>query len=144
MAAYLKSILPTAALLSFSTGAGATPDIAGPVAANVERVIDGDTIRALAKIWVDQHVSVSVRLRGVDAPELFRPQCEAERALAHRAKSFVEEAIGAGVTLREVDNDKYGGRVVARLETASGLDIGAALLARGLAVELGAKDPWCR
>ena len=77
------------------------------------------------------------------APELFRPQCEAERALARRAKAFVGAKIGVGVILLEIERDKYGGRVVARLETAEGEDVGAALLAEGLAVEMGGDDPWC-
>lgn len=118
-------------------------EIPGPVAATVERVVDGDTVRVSAEIWVDQHVSVSVRLRGVDAPEIFRPQCDAERAAARRAKEFVEALLSADVLLRDITQDKYGGRVVARIETATGEDIGAALLDEGLAVEMGEADPWC-
>ena len=41
----------------------------GPVAATVERVIDGDTIEVKAQIWIDQELRVAVRLAGVDAPE---------------------------------------------------------------------------
>jgi endonuclease YncB( thermonuclease family) len=87
-------------------------------------------------------VSVSVRLKGVDAPELFRPQCEGVRALARKAKSIVGALIGGGVLLREIEHDKYGGRVVARLETAGGVDIGAALLAERLATKIGTPDSW--
>ncbi len=130
------------AVSSIAQTAGASSDIAGPVEAVVERVVDGDTIRVSAKIWVDQQVSVSVRLKGVDAPELFRPQCEGERALARKAKSIVEALIGGGVLLREIEHDKYGGRVVARLETAGGVDIGAALLAERLATKIGTPDSW--
>jgi len=124
--------------------AAARSDLAGPIEAEVERVVDGDTVRVLAKIWVDQYVSVSVRLLGVDAPEIFRPQCEAERALGRQAKAFVEELVSGGaVILRDIDNDKYGGRVDARVETGDGADVGAALLAAGLAVAPGDDDPWC-
>lgn len=56
-------ILPVASLGAFALGARATPEIAGPIAADVERVVDGDTVRVSAKIWVDQRVSVAVRLK---------------------------------------------------------------------------------
>ncbi len=119
--------------------------IDGPVAAEVERVVDGDTVRVLARIWVGHTVSVAVRIAGVDAPELYRPRCDAEREAARRAKAFVEAMLGDGdVTLHEVAPDKYGGRVVARIETTDGDDVGAALLGEGLAVEEGDSDPWCR
>ncbi len=129
-------------LAAFGLAPAAAAEIAGPVAAEVERVVDGDTVRVSAEIWVDQRLSVSVRLRGVDAPELYRPQCEAERAMARRAKAFVEERIGDSVRLSEIEHDKYGGRVVARIETASG-DLGEALVGAGLAVPAGTRDPWC-
>jgi len=136
-------LLPIALLAIVARGAEAASDIPGPVAAEVERVIDGDTVRVSAKIWVDQRVSTAVRIYGVDAPELFRPLCEAERETARKAKALVEAIIGQGVMLRDISHDKYGGRVVARLESADGTDIGAALLEAGLAVEIGADDPWC-
>lgn len=136
-------LLPILSLAILASAAEAAGDIPGPVAAEVERVIDDDTVRVSAKIWVDQRISTAVRIYGVDAPELFRPQCEAERAAARQAKSFVEAIIGAGVMLRDISHYKYGGRVVARLETTGGIDIGAALLDAGLAVEIGAGDPWC-
>lgn len=144
MVVIVTHVLPilSAACLAQISWAGS--DFAGPVEAVFERVIDGDTVRVSAKIWVDQQVSVSVRLKGVDAPELFRPQCEGERAIARQAKSFVEASIGVGVLLRDIEHDKYGGRVVARLETAGGVDIGAALLAEGLAMKIGSPGIWCR
>lgn len=75
--------------------AGATPAaIDGPVAAMVERVVDGETVRVSARIWVGHTVSVAVRVAGVDAPELYRPRCDAEREAARRAKAFVETLLG--------------------------------------------------
>lgn len=134
---------PLLALALFSIPAAAGP-IEGPVAAEVERVIDGDTVRVTARIWVGHRVSVSVRIAGVDAPEIYRPRCAAEKERAREAKAFVEQMLGAGeVTLFDVVNDKYGGRVVARVETPEGEDVGAALLDRGLAVEVGETKRWC-
>jgi len=114
----------------------------GPTSATVERVIDGDTVRMRVVIWIDQELVVSVRLAGVDAPELFRPKCAGERAKAKLAKQFVEDFLNGGsVTLHDIGRDKYGGRVVARVETVDG-DLATALVGAGLAIE-GGKGRWC-
>lgn len=70
--------------------------LSGPVKASVERVIDGDTVKMRAYIWVDQELIVSVRVAGIDAPELFRPKCAAEKLKARAAKAFVEEFLAGG------------------------------------------------
>lgn len=140
-----RLLLLFVSLAMVTPGARAQSPIPGPIAADLVRVIDGDTVKVSAQIWIDQFVTVSVRLKGVDAPELFRPQCEAERERARDAKAFVEAMLGAGaVTLLDISHDKYGGRVDARIETAGGDDVGAALIDQGLAVAAGAADPWCR
>ena len=130
--------------VALSAPAKAAGPIPGPVAALVERVVDGDTVRVSAEIWVDQTVAVSVRLDGVDAPELYRPQCAAEKEKAREAKAFVEDILADGeALLRDVVHDKYGGRGVAKIETNPGGGVGAALNEAGLAVPYGARDPWC-
>ncbi len=117
-------------------------EFSGDAKARVDRVIDGDTVKMRVAIWLDQEILVSVRLAGVDAPELFRPKCDAERALALEAKSFAEDFLQSGdARLTNIEQGKYAGRVVARLETARG-DLGAALVAAGLGVR-GAKGNWC-
>lgn len=119
----------------------AAADYSGPAKGRVERVIDGDTVKMRVAIWLDQEILVSVRLAGVDAPELFRPKCEAERALAREAKRFAEDFLRGGAAgLEDIGQDKYAGRVVARIE-ANGVDLGAALTAAGLAAP-GKRD-WC-
>lgn len=138
-------LIPLLMLASLAADRAAAADrVEGPVAAAVERVVDGDTVRVLARIWVGHTVSVSVRLAGVDAPEIFRPQCPAEREKAREAKAFVEAMLGGDeVTLLDIVPDKYGGRVVARMETPAGEDVGEALLEARLAVEADEDDPWC-
>jgi endonuclease YncB( thermonuclease family) len=131
-------------LLMRALAPAAAADHLGAVPATVDRVIDGDTLKVSALIWIDQSLSVSVRIKGVDAPELFRPRCKAEKMRAREAKIFVEALVADGaVMLHDVEHDKYGGRVAARVTTGSGGDLGAALIAEGLAVEAGARDPWC-
>lgn len=117
----------------------------GPIPAEVIKVVDGDTIKVRATIWVDQTVEVSVRLRGIDAPELYRPKCEAEKRLARQAKAAVSAAspVGSLVTLSNVTQDKYGGRVIASVETLDGFVMSEHLLANGQAIAYGAQKPWC-
>ena len=134
--------------LTRSTGmVHAAAPIAGPVPASVVRVIDGDTVRVRAAIWIDQEITVAVRIAGIDAPELFRPKCPEEKARARAAKARLEALIAdGGVSLLDVAQGKYAGRVAARLETADGVDLGAALVAEGLARLHAGRGPaidWC-
>ena len=125
------------------------PSIVGPVFARVAEVVDGDTVKVIADVWIGQQVAVSVRLAGVDAPELFRPKCEAEKARARAAKNFVKDFVGenaapgaAVVKLHDVRRGKYAGRVVARITDRRGRDLAAAMTAKGFAV-YGARGEWC-
>ena len=118
----------------------------GPIAAQVVRVIDGDTIEVRARIWLGQEVEIKVRLDGADAPEL-KGRCAAERQRAQEARAFVERRIGGRpVALSDVRYDKYGARVVARVADASGANLSDALVARGLAHPYDGKAHragWC-
>ena len=105
----------------------------GPIPAIVEDVVDGDTNKMRVTIWLGQELSVAIRLAEVDAPELFRPSCVAERELAGRAKIFaVNFLAGSDIALFDVSHGKYAGRAVARIE-ADGEDLGEALVGAGLA-----------
>jgi endonuclease YncB( thermonuclease family) len=117
----------------------------GPVAAEVLRVIDGDTIEVRAHIWLGQEVTTLVRLGGIDAPEL-KGKCESERAAARRAKARIEEKLrGREVTLRDIRFEKYAGRVMSKVETEKGEDLGTALTREGYVRSYhGAKRAgWC-
>lgn len=110
--------------------------------ASVERVVDGDTVRVRVAIWLDQEIRVAVRLAGVDAPELHRPECLGEKARARSAKAFVEAFLeGREVMLHDIRRGKYAGRVAARIE-ADGEDLGGALIAAGLG-SADMKTRWC-
>ncbi len=116
----------------------------GPLRGELLRVVDGDTVKMRVAVWIDQEVTVSVRLQGVDAPELFRPKCAAEKEKALAAKAYLEgllQGAGGRLVLKDVRRGKYAGRVVARLE-ANGRDAGAALVKAGLAVP-SPKGAWC-
>ena len=120
------------------TPASAAPHLKGPVPAMVERVIDGDTLVVRARIWLDQDITVRVRIADIDTPELSRPRCPAERAKAEVAKQLAEKMIGPGaVTLSDIHYGKYAGRVVAHVKTGQG-DLAETLKAQGLD-----GDEWC-
>lgn len=115
----------------------------GPIPAQVERVVDGDTIRVRADIWIDQSISVLVRVADIDAPEIFRPKCQTEKLKAREAKAFVADFVSSGnVNLYNIHNGKYAGRVVARIENSDGNDLAAALVAANHAV-YGQRGTWC-
>lgn len=117
----------------------------GPVPALLLRVVDGDTIRVRAHIWLGQDVETMVRLSGVDAAEK-HAHCDYERDMARKAQDFVEAKLSDDhIWLADITYDKYGRRVVARVLTAGGEDLSAALLRAKLAhrYDGGHKDGWC-
>jgi endonuclease YncB( thermonuclease family) len=107
--------------------------IDGPVAAEVVKVIDGDTVLVEAMPWPDHKVSTYVRLRGIDAPEL-RSKCLAFRKAAQQAKSELASLVEGErmVQLTAISGDKYFGRVVADLELSDGTRPAELLLKAGL------------
>ncbi|MCE7028976.1 thermonuclease family protein [Jiella avicenniae] len=120
-------------------------EIAGPVAANVVKVRDGDTVEVEAFVWPMQSVYVAVRLRGIDAPEK-RGKCAAEKAAAARATARLQELVGSGeVRLSDISGDKYFGRVLARLSAKGNDDLARTLLKEGLVAPYkgGKRRNWC-
>ena len=145
-----------AGIVVFGLGEGAPAredPLAGPVPAQVVSVLDGDTLEVRIRLWLGQELSTRVRLSGIDAPEL-TARCAEAKALARRARDFLAAQIemsggtggtGSEVWLRDIRNGKYAGRVVARVETPDGADLGRGLIASGLArpYDGGRRRPWC-
>ncbi len=142
----VTAVVLLAAMAAAESGwAGARDVVPGPVPARVVAVIDGDTITVRARIWLGQDVETRVRLAGVDAPEL-RGACPRERALAVAARDLLVAAVGgAEVTLTEIRYDKFGGRVLAHVESAAGESLSKLLVAAGLGrvYDGGKRDSWC-
>ena len=103
-----------------------------------------------------------VRLRGVDTPEIRRPECEAERQMGYEASAFTRAWLSVPasaespsgpdafqvrqfvtVSLHDIDLGSFAGRVVARIERSDGADLSADLLSAGLATRYRAPSPWC-
>jgi endonuclease YncB( thermonuclease family) len=117
------------------------------------KIIDGDTIALNVENEkpLIQKLGLSVRIRGIDTPERgSRAKCNKEKALAEKATKLVNDIIGAmgqnELLLSKIKWDKFGGRVDAFVKV-NGVDIGKALLIRGLAVENNGEKKtkdWCK
>jgi micrococcal nuclease len=119
---------------SFAAGHRDRYYVEGPVEAELVEIIDGDTLLVTAKPWPQQTISVSVRIRGVDAPEM-RSKCPALRMRAVAAKQALTAMLAEGngrLSLSSISGDKYFGRVVADVIVDDGRDAAAELLAAGM------------
>ena len=116
----------------------------GVFLATVLSVYDGDTFTARIPVWDNVEVVTAVRIRGIDTPEL-RGKCAAEKAAAVKARTRLNELLASGqVELREVQPDKYNGRVDATV-LVNGLPVAIAMINDGLARPYtgGTRQGWC-
>lgn len=104
------------------------------LALQIVAVTDGDTIKLNGE---------RVRLKGIDAPEIFSPECRDEKRKGERAKAELQRLVdGRWLTLERHGRDRYG-RTLA-IVFADGVDVNAAMIASGLAVVWdGHKHDWC-
>ncbi|OHC75418.1 MAG: hypothetical protein A3G18_05810 [Rhodospirillales bacterium RIFCSPLOWO2_12_FULL_58_28] len=124
---------------------GDKESIPGPIAASVVEVTDGDTLVVRAYIWLDHEVETRVRLDGIDTPEL-KGGCEKEKRLARLSRDFVISWVkDRKIVLTDIKYDKYARRVIARVKTPAGEDLGQALIAAANARPYagGKRQPWC-
>lgn len=135
------------ALAIMVMGMPALADATGPqrVPALVTGAYDGDTIDVAAEVWPGFTWEGSVRVLGVDTPEI-RGECTEERDRALKARDFVRGLlIGQLVLLADVQHDKYGGRVDAVVLLEDGQDLAEVLIAAGLGrpYDGGQRLSWC-
>ena len=119
--------------------------LATPV--RVAYVIDGDTfVGDVVLADKTEVMSVKVRLRNVDTPEL-HGECESEIKRAKYAKQRLEELIpkGSTVEIKNVKNDKYAGRIDANVYDSANRDIGSVLIKEnvGRSYSGGKRKSWC-
>jgi endonuclease YncB( thermonuclease family) len=115
-------------------------------AAEVVRIIDGDTFVARMRTGPGGSVETRVRLRRIDAAEL-HARCSRELRLALAARAALQRLLADGrVMLSRVGPDKYPGRIDANVATRSTNDISAAMLSGGFAraYDGGRRGSWCR
>jgi endonuclease YncB( thermonuclease family) len=115
-------------------------------AAEVVRIIDGDTFVARMRTAPGGEVETRVRLRSIDAAEL-HARCSKELRLALAARAALQRLLAEGsVMLSHVGPDKYPGRIDANVTTQNNVDVSAAMLNGGWArrYDGGRRGSWCR
>ena len=115
-------------------------------AAEVVRIIDGDTFVARMRTEPGGEVETRVRLRSIDAAEL-HARCSKELRLALAARAALQRLLAEGsVMLSHVGPDKYPGRIDANVATRNNVDVSAAMLNGGWAraYDGGRRGSWCR
>jgi endonuclease YncB( thermonuclease family) len=129
-------------------GDGGRPALANTrvYAAEVVRIIDGDTFVARMRTGPGGEVETRVRLRSIDAAEL-HARCSKELRLALAARAALQRLLAEGsVKLSHVGPDKYPGRIDANVATQNNTDVSAAMLNGGWAraYDGGRRGSWCR
>jgi endonuclease YncB( thermonuclease family) len=115
-------------------------------AAEVVRIIDGDTFVARMRTGPAGEIETRVRLRSIDAAELYA-RCSKELRLALAARAALQRLLTEGsVMLSHVGRDKYPGRIDANVATRNNVDVSAAMLNGGWAraYDGGRRGTWCR
>jgi micrococcal nuclease len=97
--------------------------------AQVTRVVDGDTVHARVDLGCDVRIDLTIRLYGINAPEMATP----EGAVSRDWLSARLDEVGGKVTLRTIKDkrEKYG-RYLGIL-IANGVDLNSAMVSAGLA-----------
>lgn len=108
---------------------------------------DGDTIYVAIPGLPAEITNMSVRVRGVDTPEM-RGQCDSEKQLAQKARDYARQRLKAATSVQfcEPEWGRYGGRVVASVRV-DGRPLDLDLIHQGLARPYDGKtkrQPWCQ
>lgn len=131
----MRKLIPIVlSIASVPLTAAGREQIAGPVAAEIIRVIDGDTLLVEAVPWPQQRIEVYVRVRGIDAPEI-KSKCPAIRQRAEEARAALDGMLAASphILLTNISGDKYFGRIVADVTLEDGRNPAGEMMADGLA-----------
>lgn len=106
----------------------------GPYRAVVKYIVDGDTCDLLVDTSFNSYRYLTIRIMGIDAPELYRGTPE-ERERGKAAKEYLESIAAVGTQcLIRTDKDRTSfGRYSASILTADGTDIASELVANGYA-----------
>lgn len=122
-------------------------EVANAVPAVVDYVLDGDTVATQVNLAPDVGVTVRVRLRNVDTPEL-SGECDDEINMANRARDRVRTLLPRGtvVELENIKDDKYLGRIDANVFLPDGRDVGDVLVREKMARPYngGKRAGWCK
>lgn len=112
-----------------------------------EYAYDGDTIYVNIPDLPGEIAEMSVRVRGVDTPEI-RAKCKTEKSLASKARDFARQSLKSAkrVEFCEPEWGRYGGRIVASVRI-DGRALDQELINQGFARPYDGKtkrQPWCQ
>ncbi|MBN1783473.1 MAG: thermonuclease family protein [Alphaproteobacteria bacterium] len=112
--------------------------------ATVLRVVDGDTFDARITLEKNYTVDIKVRILGIDTPER-SGLCQKEIEMAEEAKQLLEKYLTTTVTLKNMKDGKYHGRVLANVILKNGQALTPILLKSPLVRPYQGKKrkPWC-
>lgn len=118
---------------------------AEPLQAKTDYIFDGDTFSAQVHLENGAKISVRVRIRNIDAPEI-HGECDYEIQLAQMARQRLSALLPKGtiVMLDNIKDDKYLGRIDALVDL-DGRDLGKIMIDGKLARKYngGKRMPWC-
>ncbi|MFT6557047.1 thermonuclease family protein [Sneathiella sp.] len=143
-------------LLMISSAWAKGPEYPGPYSAEVYYITDGDTFFARVNLWPGINTDVSIRIRGVDTPESWRPKCDQEKIAGKAATDFLINRFNspyrgavlgkpmAKVTLINVKLGKYAGRALADV-LHEGEDVASLIIEKGHGkpYQGGKRQSWC-
>jgi len=116
------------------------------VPATVSYIIDGDTFAAYVNLQDDIKISVRVRIKNIDTPEI-HGNCDSEIKMANDAKDRLAQLlpIDSVIDLSEIKDDKYLGRIDAIVKNSAGTEVGTVLINEKMARPYsgGKRKPWC-
>ena len=104
--------------------------------ARIEDIYDGDTVKIIV-LFGDVPVRLSLRILGVDAPEIKRSadKLPQEHDAAVKVREYMESMFPKNIAkVRFTQWDKYGGRILGDLFTPAGVSVSELLI----------KGGWCR
>jgi len=121
-----------------------TAEFAGLTRGYCHHVTDGDTIDVFLDLGFHNYAYETLRIHGIDAPEIFRPKSDEEREAGERAKArVVELCLDRHVLVRSYKDRQTFGRFVADVyvppsgdpsDIEAWLDLSDVLVAENLAL----------
>ncbi len=132
-------------LASINTANAKKEILKGPITGDVLSVYDGDTMTVDIQVWLNQRIQTKLRIDGIDTPEM-RGKCLAEKVKAKQARAEVLKIVNNNkVEIYDIRYGKYAGRVLAKIRTMDGTDIGEHMIKKGLARPYHGKKRtgWC-
>jgi micrococcal nuclease len=111
--------------------------------AKVENVIDGDTIDVIIDLGFDIKINQTVRLTGIDTPEIHTKNTK-EKSAGLIVRKYVEDLLGKEIYLKTTEFDDKYGRYLAEVYTIDYEWVNDHLINIGLAkIYLGkTKEKW--